>query len=186
MTLSRRLSPTRSRTGTRTGAVLAIALPALCASSCIPSEAPTLSRGDPAPAFAAMSLKGGFPASLDDYRGHTLLVNLWATWCEPCKTETPYLQSLYEEHRDRGLRILGVSVDRKADLPAVADFVREMGVEYDIALDPMATSREAFRARGLPTSVLIDREGVVYFSWIGPVPEDDPTFLAGLNDVLSR
>jgi len=186
VTLSRRRSPTRGRTATATGAVLAIALPALCASSCIPSEAPTLSRGDPAPDFAAVSLKGGFPVSLDDYRGHTLLVNLWATWCEPCKTETPYLQSLYEEHRDRGLRILGVSVDRKADLHAVADFARDMGVEYDIALDPMATSREAFRARGLPTSVLIDREGVVYFSWIGPVPEDDPTFLAGLNDVLSR
>lgn len=168
----------------RVRAALALALIALCAPSCIPSEAPTLSRGDPAPAFAAISLKGGLPVSLHDYRGRTLLVNLWATWCEPCKTETPYLQSLYEEHRNRGLHVLGVSVDRTADLHAVADFVRDMGVAYDIALDPMATSREAFRARGLPTSVLIDREGFVYFSWIGAIPEDDPTFLAGLEDAL--
>ena len=168
----------------RLRAALALALPALCASSCIPSEAPTLSRGDPAPAFAAVSLKGGFPVSLDDYRGHVLLVNLWATWCEPCVIETPYLQSLYEEHRDQGLRILGVSVDRAADLGTVVDFVRVMGVEYDIALDPKITSRKAFRARGLPTSVLIDRDGIVYFSWRGPISEDDPTFLAGLEDVL--
>lgn len=156
----------------------------LLQAACAPSEPLTLGKGDPAPAFSTVSLRGGHSVSLADYRGATLLVNLWATWCGPCKTETPYLQSLYEEHRDRGLRILGVSVDRHADLHAVADFVEEMGVEYDIGLDPTAASREAFRAPGLPMSVLIDREGLVAFSWIGPIPEGDPTFLAGLEDTL--
>lgn len=150
------------------------------------SDPPTLRKGDPAPEFSTVSLKGGRSLSLAEYRGGALLVNLWATWCGPCKTETPYLQSLYEEHQGRGLRILGVSVDRHADLHAVADFVEEMGVEYDIGLDPSAVSREAFRAPGLPTSVLIDREGVVAFSWIGPISEGDPTFLAGLEDTLRR
>lgn len=122
--------------------------------------------------------------SLQDYAGHALLVNLWATWCHPCREETPYLQALHQEHRDAGLRVLGVSVDRRADLDAVHAFVAEMGVAYDIVLDPDAKSQDVFRARGLPTSVLIDRNETVYFSWVGPIPEGDPAFLAGLADVL--
>ncbi len=153
---------------------------------CIPSEETTLQRGDPAPAFTAISLEDGSPVSLSDYLGETLLVNLWATWCHPCRTETPYLQSVYERYRDRGLRILGVSVDLTADSAAVVHFVEEFSVTYDIALDPGAVSRETFHARGLPTSVLIDREGAVAFSWIGPIPEGDPTFVQGLEAALER
>ena len=155
-------------------------------SSCIPSEGPTLRRGDPAPPFTATSLKDGSPVSLSDYLGETLLVNLWATWCHPCREETPYLQSVYERYRGRGLRILGVSVDLPADSAAVVAFVEEMGVEYDIALDPEASSRDVFLARGLPTSVLIDASGTVAFSWIGPIPEGNPTFIEGLEAALAR
>ena len=163
------------------------ALPPLAAfAACIPSEQPTLRRGDPAPVFEATSLADGSTVSLADYRGNTLIVNLWATWCHPCKEETPYLQSLYERYRGHGLRVMGVSVDRPADRAAVIEFVGEMGVQYDIVLDPAAVSRETFQARGLPTSVVIDREGSVAFSWIGPVQEDDPTFIAGLEDTLQR
>ncbi len=151
-----------------------------------PSEPPTLRSGDPAPAFSATSLHDGSRIALSDYRGHVLLVNLWATWCHPCREETPYLQSLHEAYGDRGLRILGVSVDRRADRPAVVEFVEEFGVGYDIALDPDAVSRDVFHARGLPTSVLIDGNGVVSFSWIGPIPEGDPTFLRGLEAALER
>lgn len=153
---------------------------------CIPSESATLRRGDPAPAFTAISLEDESRVSLSDYLGEALLVNLWATWCHPCRTETPYLQSLHERYRDRGLHILGVSVDLSADSLAVVRFVEEFGVEYDIALDPEATSRDLFLARGLPTSVLIDRTGAVAFSWIGPIPEGEPAFIEGLEAVLGR
>ena len=159
---------------------------ALALAACIPSESVTLRSGDPAPSFTATSLDTGAPVSLTDYLGQTLLVNLWATWCHPCKTETPYLQSVYERYRDRGFRLLGVSVDLPADHDAVIHFVEEFGVEYDIALDPDALSRDVFHARGLPTSVLIDRNGLVAFSWIGPIPEGDPTFLEGLEAALAR
>ena len=161
-------------------------LATLTLSACIPSESPTLERGDPAPVFTATSLASGSPVSLTDYLSETLLVNLWATWCHPCRAETPYLQSVYERYRHRGLRILGVSVDRRADYDAVIEFVEEFGVEYDIALDPDAISRDIFRARGLPTSVLIDRDGAIAFSWIGPIPEGEPTFIDGLEAALTR
>ena len=163
-----------------------LTLATLLLAACIPSESPTLRSGDPAPDFTATSLHDGSPVSLSDYRGHALLVNLWATWCHPCRAETPYLQSVYERYRDRGLRILGVSVDRRADRSAVIEFVEEFGVEYDIALDPDAVSRDLFHARGLPTSVLFNRDGTVAFSWIGPIPEGDPTFLGGVEAALGR
>ena len=156
----------------------------LLLAACIPSESPALRTGDPAPDFTATSLDDGTPVSLADYRGHVLLVNLWATWCHPCRAETPYLQAVYKRYRDRGLRILGVSVDRRADHDAVIEFVEEFGVEYDIALDPDARSRDLFHARGLPTSVLFNRDGTVAFSWIGPIPEGDSTFVGGLEAAL--
>ena len=136
-------SPAPRRPGCSRGFIHGL-LATLTLTACIPSESPTLQRGDPAPVFTATSLASGSPVSLTDYLGETLLVNLWATWCHPCRAETPYLQSVYERYRHRGLRILGVSVDRRADYDAVIEFVEEFGVEYDIALDPDAVSRDIF------------------------------------------
>ena len=166
------------------GDITHVTLAALVLAACIPSESPTLRSGEPAPDFTATSLHDGSPVSLSDYRGQALLVNLWATWCHPCREETPYLQSVHERYYDRGLRILGVSVDRRADHDAVIEFIEEFGVEYDIVLDPDAVSRELFRARGLPTSVVFNRDGTVAFSWVGPIPEGDPTFLEGVEAAL--
>ena len=161
---------------------IAFAAPILAA--CISGEPATLQSGDPAPGFTATLLRDGSPVALADYRGHALLVNLWATWCHPCREETPYLQSVYERYRDEGLRVLGVSVDRRADRDLVVGFVEEFGVGYDIALDPDAVSRDLFRARGLPTSVVFNRDGTVAFSWVGPVPDGDVTFLEGVEAAL--
>ena len=97
---------------------------------------------------------------------------------------TPYLQSLHEKHRGDGLRVVGVSVDPASERPAVDEFLAEMGVSYDILLDPDGTSEDIFFARGLPNSILIDETGTVVFSWLGPIPEGDPTFLAGLEQTL--
>ena len=153
---------------------------------CLPDSAGGLRFGDPAPSFSARTLDGTRIASLADYRGHTVIVNLWATWCVPCRTETPYLQSLFEQYQDRGLRIVGVSVDNETQWPAVHAFLEEMGVAYDVLLDPKGTSERTFRARGLPNSILINREGRVVFSWLGPIEEGDPTFLAGLEQALEE
>jgi len=126
----------------------------------------------------------GDTVHLKDYRGKTVLLNLWATWCRPCLTEIPYLQRLHEEFADQGLVVVGVSVDAALHRDAVIEFVEKMGVTYDILLDPETRSEKIFLARGLPNSVLIDRKGVVAFSWLGEIQEDDPTFLRGLHDAL--
>ncbi|MDH3222801.1 MAG: TlpA family protein disulfide reductase, partial [Gemmatimonadota bacterium] len=156
----------------------------LILASCLPGDHAGLDFGDPLPAFSATHMDDGNPVELTDYRGRVLLLNLWATWCVPCRTETPYLQSLYEEYEKDGLEVVGVSVDRAGAREEVRAFAQEMGVTYDILLDPQGRAETTFRARGLPNSILVGRDGAVIFSWLGPVEEGDPTFLAGLREAL--
>ena len=168
-----------------TRAVWATSALLLGVSACAPDGLPAPPRvGDTAPEFQAMSLDGERTVALADYAGQTILVNLWATWCAPCRFETPYLQSVYEENRDRGLMIVGISVDSPSALGSVNDFLEEMGVTYDILLDPEMVSTDAFLPIGYPASYLIDGEGVIRFTRLGPIAEEDPEFLEALEQTL--
>jgi cytochrome c biogenesis protein CcmG, thiol:disulfide interchange protein DsbE len=142
--------------------------------------------GDDAPAFTATLLDTGEQVSLSDYRGDVLLVNIWATYCAPCRFETPYLVSVYEEYADRGFRVVGISVDSDNSLAAVKRFLEEMEVSYDILLDPDMISTDVFAAIGLPATFILDRDGVIRFMQYGPILEDDPAFLKTLDEILSR
>ena len=158
----------------------------LWVSACAPGDLPGPPQvGDPAPEFQAVSLDGERSVALTDYAGQTILVNLWATWCAPCRFETPYLQSVYEENQERGLMIVGVSVDSPFALDQVNDFLEEMGVTYDILLDPDMVSTDAFLPIGYPASYIIDGEGVIRFTRLGPIAEGDPAFLEALEQTLN-
>jgi len=153
-------------------------------SACAPGDLQPPQVGDAAPEFQAVSLEDGRMVALADYLGQTILVNLWATWCAPCRQETPYLQSVYEENRDRGLMIVGVSVDAPSALDLVDEFLEEMEVTYDILHDPAMVSTDAFLPIGYPASFLIDGDGVVRFTRLGPIAEGDPAFLEALEQTL--
>ncbi len=158
----------------------------LWVSACVPGGIPGPPQvGDPAPEFQAVSLDGERSVALADYAGQTILVNLWATWCAPCRFETPYLQSVYEENQERGLMIVGVSVDSPFALDQVNDFLEEMGVTYDILLDPDMVSTDAFLPIGYPASYIIDGEGVIRVTRLGPIAEGDPAFLEALEQTLN-
>jgi cytochrome c-type biogenesis protein len=127
----------------------------------------------------------GDSVSLGSLRGEVVLLNLWATWCGPCRTETPYLQSLYEERSADGFRIVGVSLDVGNDTEQIAQFVEEFGVTYTILHDPQMRGMDLYQVLGLPATFLIDREGVLRWMRYGPILEGDPDFLGALEDVLS-
>ncbi|HUF76727.1 MAG TPA: TlpA disulfide reductase family protein [Longimicrobiales bacterium] len=155
------------------------------ASACISADGqrgPQL--GEPAIEYTAATLEGD-TVSLTSLRGEVVLLNLWATWCVPCRTETPYLQSLFEERRDEGFRIVGISLDTGAAADQVAAFVEEYGVTYTILHDPQMRGMELYQILGLPATFLIDREGVLRWMRYGPIAENDPGFLGALDDVLS-
>ena len=150
--------------------------------ACASPERPTI--GAAAPAYAAATLAGD-SVSLEGLRGNVVLLNLWATWCVPCRTETPYLQSVFEQYRDRGLRVVGVSQDVGDASRDIQAFVQEYGVTYTILHDPRMRGLDLYRVNGMPGSFLIDREGVLRWLQYGPIREGDTRFLRALEDVLS-
>ena len=90
------------------------------------SGLPSVPRtGDMAPEFQAKSMDTGQAISLEDFRGQPVLVNLWATWCIPCRVETPFLQETYLKHKDQGLRILGISVDSPGSEDIIKTFLED-------------------------------------------------------------
>lgn len=140
--------------------------------------------GDPAREFAATTLEGE-EVTLTSLRGDVVLLNLWATWCTPCRMETPYLQEIYEEKKDEGFHIVGISMDTGDAADDVAMFVEEYEVSYTILHDPTMKEMDLYQVLGLPATFLIDREGVLRWMRYGPIPEGDPDFLSALEDVLS-
>ncbi|HUP51969.1 MAG TPA: TlpA disulfide reductase family protein [Longimicrobiales bacterium] len=153
--------------------------------ACLPADMPRGPRvGEPAIEYVAATLEGD-SVSLASLRGEVVLLNLWATWCVPCRTETPYLQSLYEERADAGFRIVGVSLDTGGTADQVAAFVEEYGITYTILHDPQMRGMDLYQILGLPATFLIDREGVLRWMRFGPIAENDPAFLGALDDALS-
>jgi peroxiredoxin len=126
----------------------------------------------------------GNERSLADFRGEVVVLNLWATWCAPCRHETPFLQSLYEQRRDEGLEIVGISMDTGDARDQVEEFVREFGVRYPILLDPQMRGMDSYRVLGLPASFLIDRDGTLRWMRFGPVSADDDEFMKALGATL--
>ncbi|MFZ5909602.1 MAG: redoxin domain-containing protein [Chloroflexota bacterium] len=121
----------------------------------------------PAPELTLSDVSGE-QHSLAGYRGQVVLVNLWATWCPPCKAEMPTLNDYYKDHADEGFMILAVNDgDPAGDVSA---FAQAYGLSFPVLLDPnyIATD-QAFKTRSLPSSFVIDREGVVRLRWVGEI-----------------
>jgi thiol-disulfide isomerase/thioredoxin len=122
-----------------------------------------------APGFALTTLAGQ-PVSLDSLRGGVTLLDFWATWCAPCRKSMPELQALHERYADKGFRVLGVSIDEKADAK-VRKYVAAQKYTYPIAIDaakPPAWQR--YRVKSVPAAFLLDGEGRIVAQWTGRSP----------------
>ena len=125
-----------------------------------------LAAGDPAPAYAAADLSGD-TLSLSALRGQAVLLNVWATWCAPCRHEMPGLQALHERYAGRGLRVVGVSVDTRGSDDPIRRFVDEFGISFTILFDPADAVSRRFRINAVPETFLIDAQGRIVHHWIG-------------------
>jgi len=120
----------------------------------------------PAPELVLTDLDGRL-VTLRDYAGSVLLVNLWATWCPPCKAEMPTFEAFYQRHRGDGFVIIGINDGESREL--VAPFVGDYGLSFPIWLDEEYASEKAFKTINLPSSFVIDRAGTVRLVWIGAI-----------------
>ena len=159
------------------------AFAALIALGCHRESPPRVEIGQPAPRYAATTLAGD-SVSTGALGGRVVLLNIWATWCAPCRAEIPYLQSLYETHRAKGLEIVGVSVDSRGQDAAIRDFAREFHMTYPIWRDPDERVQTLYMALGVPSSYLIDRAGILRWRRLGTIRESDTTLAHALSTAL--
>jgi peroxiredoxin len=124
--------------------------------------------GSLAPDFQLDTLSGD-AVRLSDYRGKTVLLNFWATWCAPCRLEMPAIESRFEEHK-LDLMVLGIDFDEPAS--DVQTFVQELGLTFTILLDPGGEVQKLYRIRGYPSTYIVDSDGVVRIQHIGVMTGD--------------
>lgn len=139
--------------------------------------------GQPAPDYRAVTLDGD-SVSLAQSRGRVTLLNVWATWCHPCREEVPVLQALHERYEARGFELIGVSVDGRGEEATIREFARDFGMTYALWHDPEERVQSAFLAVGVPATFLIDRDGVLRWRHVGPVRATDTTLVREIERAL--
>ena len=120
-----------------------------------------LTEGQRGRAFRLRLFPGPGRATLEDFAQNLIVLNFWATWCEPCTAEMPTLEALWQQHRERGLVVLGVSVDRRAPHAVIGPYVRSHGLTFPILLDPDMKTAGAWRVISLPATFIIKPGGEV-------------------------
>ncbi|MGB7212545.1 MAG: TlpA disulfide reductase family protein [Gemmatimonadales bacterium] len=134
-----------------------------------------VSVGAPAPDYRVIDIANGDTVALRSrFKGHVTIVNIWATWCVPCRLEMPSMEKLYKEFKDRGFQIAAVSID-KGDPTDIAKFGTEYGLTFDLLHDPSGDIQDLYRTTGVPESFVIDRRGIIVkwliggYDWTAPV-----------------
>lgn len=151
-----------------------------------------LTIGADAPAFTATPVhRDGADApagsaSLDDYAGEVVLLNIWATWCGPCRVEMPSMQRLQEQLGPSGLRIVAVSVDDPGAAAKIRAFADELGLTFTLLHDPSKTIERTYQTTGVPETFLIARDGTIRRRSIGAEDWASATNVAQLERMLAE
>lgn len=157
--------------------VVAVALLLCCA---CPAHA--LEAGDEAPRFSAPALDGQSSVDLAELRGTVVLLDFWASWCAPCLTSLPKLDELRQEFSDIDFRVVGVNVDQ--DPGKARHFLAKNPIGYPSATDPRGRIPERYELGTMPTSYLIDRNGVIRYVHEGFQRGDETTLREQIASLL--
>ena len=121
---------------------------------------PSPREGFSAPDFN-LDLLGGGQVTLSDLRGQAVMINIWASWCPPCREEMPAIQKVYEDYREQGLLVLAVNTTHQDTEAAAAAFVDEFCLTFPVPLDRTGSVSNRYQLRGLPSTYFVDRQGVI-------------------------
>ena len=144
--------------------VLLLFFPAAYNDAAAVQSSPASGAGERAPAFSLKDLSGN-EVYLSSFRGRTVLLNFWATWCPYCRKERQHLNSLHREYKDRGLVIISIATDKSTG--TVRNFMKNNPSDFIVLPDDNKKTAASYKVRGLPTSFLIDREGMIRQKFVG-------------------
>ncbi|HWO07910.1 MAG TPA: TlpA disulfide reductase family protein [Polyangiaceae bacterium] len=162
------------------GALTACAPKAGAGSGAALPETPHPLRGAPAPEFA-LAAPGGAPASPTAYAGKVVLLDFWATWCQPCKSSFPEYQALLDRYGDR-LVVVGISEDDEQE--GIARFAEETGASFPLAWDADKSIAQRYQINGMPTLFIIDPSGLVRYVHSGFRAGDEARISAAIDSLL--
>jgi thiol-disulfide isomerase/thioredoxin len=187
------------------GVVAVLAVGLVVATKTMSVELFPVSVGAKAPAFKATPLlepvypsspnaqftsrdvgDGAAVKTLADYRGEVVLLNIWATWCGPCRAEMPSIEALHREYGPRGLKVVAVSIDDPGQQKAVRSFARELSLTFEILHDPTHDIQRAYQTTGVPETFVLGRDGVIRKKIIGATDWSSPGTRALMAQLLAE
>jgi peroxiredoxin len=145
---------------------------------------PSPREGFLAPDFTLDLLDGG-QVTLSDLRGKGVVINLWASWCPPCRAEMPAIQRVFESSQDRGLVVVAVNTTFQDSERAAQAFVQEFGLTFPVALDRTGVVSRSYQLRALPSTFFVDREGIIRKVIIGG-PMGEATIQTTVEEILEE
>jgi peroxiredoxin len=150
------------------GVVLFLGIALWAATHFLGDELFPVAVGSDAPAMSAVTLDGTKRVkSLADYKGKVVVLNVWATWCEPCRVEMPSLEKLHREFGPQGLSVVAVSVDDAGTESRIRDFAKEYNLSFEILHDPTRKTTANYQITGFPETFVIARDGTIRKKVIG-------------------
>lgn len=155
---------------------------AVPASGTTGGQVPSPRVGFSAPDFT-LELLGGGQITLSDLRGKAVVINLWASWCPPCRAEMPAIQNVYDKNKERGLEVLAVNTTYQDSERAAASFIDEFNLTFPIPLDRTGTVSRQYQLRALPSTFFVDRQGVIQKVIIGG-PMSETTIQTAVEEIL--
>jgi peroxiredoxin len=143
--------------------------------------------GSKAPDFKAFTLDSvPKEKSLADYRGKVLMINVWATWCLPCRVEMPSIEALHKDFGPKGLKIVAVSIDDPGTEPAIRAFAKQYGLTFEILHDPRGQITDLYDITGYPETFIVGKDGVIRKKLMSATDWNSPTARALVERLLTE
>jgi peroxiredoxin len=143
--------------------------------------------GSEAPDFTAVTIDSAPRLmSLSDYRGQVVMVNVWATWCLPCRVEMPSIEALHQAYAEKGFKVLAVSVDDPGHAETIRSFVRQYKLTFEILHDPEKKIVERYDILGYPETFIIGRDGVIRKKLLSATDWNSPDHRALVERLLAE
>ena len=177
----------RQQWATVAGVVAALAVALVAGDRVVGRQFALVTLGSHAPTFRAAAVGDSTRVkTLDDYKGSVVLLNVWATYCVPCRVEMPSIETLERTYGPRGLRIVAVSIDSSGADAAIGQFVQRYGLTFEILHDPTGRIERQYQTTGVPETFVIARDGVIRKKVIGADDWGSPGNQALITQLLQE